>query len=232
MKIISEPSAENPFLVLSKEAGLPSAPLYEGDRSAFTEAAEIFPELYNVKGKKEIEHGLVHRIDNETKGLILIASTQEAYDRIISYQKEDKFEKWYKAKTQSIQNEILRQNGFPEFAFEANNGVMNIKSYFRPFGEKNREVRPVTDSSGKAALKKCGTKIYTTQIEFIDSETALCRITNGYRHQVRCHLAWSGNPVKGDKIYNPFNKGILEFEAFQIKFPHPYTGQILTFKNL
>ena len=50
--------------------------------------------------------------------------------------------------------------------------------------------------------KKCGNKIYSTDIK-IKKNIAVCRITEGYRHQVRAHLAYSGYPICGDMLYNP-----------------------------
>ena len=231
MKIISAPTSENPFLIISKEAGLPSAPLFEGDNSALGNALAAFPELRNVTGKKQVEYGLIHRIDTQTRGLILIASTQQSYDALIESQKNGLFEKWYRAKTDRIEKQLLP--GFPEFEAEKKGGKLIVRSFFRKFGPKGREVRPVTENSASAALKKGGSKIYTTEIDFSSNDgMPICRITEGFRHQVRCHLAWSGNPVKGDEIYNPASSGQLEFEAFRIKFPHPLTGEMLCFENM
>ncbi len=232
MKIISEPSSKNPFLVLYKEAGLPSAPLVEGEDSAFTQAANLFPEVLNVEGKKSVEHGLIHRIDTKTRGLILIATTQPSYDCLVDAQKRNLFEKWYKAEVDKSESQILA--GFPPFEAKKEGDVLNVSSYFRSFGPKGREVRPVTSSSNLAATKKSGDKVYSTQIKFIDDEkAAVCRITNGFRHQVRCHLSWSLHPVKGDLLYNPnATDDDLCFEAFRIKFPHPLTGEMLCFGNM
>ena len=52
--IIQKPSQDNPFIVLIKPRNLPSAPLMEGEDSAFTQAATIYPELLKVDGKKKI----------------------------------------------------------------------------------------------------------------------------------------------------------------------------------
>lgn len=87
MKVIHEPTNDSPFLVIVKEPHLPSAPLFEGDKSVLTLAAEKYPEILSVKGKKEVEYGLVHRIDTETSGLVLIATTQKSYDNLTSAQK-------------------------------------------------------------------------------------------------------------------------------------------------
>ena len=88
MTIIKEITREEPYLVINKPSGLPSAPLNENDRNnAFSIAAELFPELLNVTGRKEIEHGLLHRIDTETSGLLIIAATQDSYEKLLQLQK-------------------------------------------------------------------------------------------------------------------------------------------------
>ena len=240
MKIIHEPTETSPFLVVFKERSLPSAPLFEGDRSVLTEAVKIFPEILTVSGKKEIERGLVHRIDTETSGLVLIATTQESYDSLVLSQKENKFEKWYRAEIENLPNctEIL--SGFPNFPAETKNSNqygknLSVKSLFRPYGKKGHEVRPVTNESGKFAMKKGGNIIYQTDISFESEKIAFCHITRGYRHQVRCHLAWCGFPVKGDLIYNPNyrqknGETEMKFTAYRIDFPHPLSGELLSFE--
>lgn len=241
LKILHAPSDSSPFLVVFKPAGIPSAPLFEGDESVLTETIRYFPQIALVHGKKEVEHGLVHRIDTETAGLVLIATTQESFDKLIQSQKDGKFEKWYRADVDHIPEcaEIL--GGFPP----APNIIKNqfvVESAFRPFGQKGREVRPVTQNAGRAALKKGGSAVYQTEISFESENVAICHIKSGFRHQVRCHLAWCGFPVKGDKIYNPnFREKLfisehapesheMKFTAFKISFPHPLTQIPLVFQ--
>lgn len=232
IQIAIAPSKENPFVVIKKPRGLPSAPLFEGDECAFMQAAKLYPYLLEVSGKKAIEHGLVHRIDTETEGLLLIATTQESYNAFINFQREGKFLKGYSAKCQKIEKPL---EGFPPAEFLLENKSDNIKKYtvssrFRPFSLKSAQVRPVTGNSRKAAQKKCSEKIYTTEI-ILDTDKffAKCSIKEGYRHQVRSHLAWLGFPVRGDKLYNPLcsQNEEMQFFADCLKFPHPLTGKII-----
>ena len=238
MIVLHEPSDSSPFLVVFKPAGIPSAPLFEGDESILTESIKLFPEISLVHGKKEVEHGLVHRIDTETQGLVLIATTQESYDNLILFQKDGKFEKWYRAKVDYIGDAASRLGSFPPLPqqaltekFMAGKEKLVLESAFRPFGKKGREVRPVTQESGRAAVKKGGEKAYQTEILLKDEGLALCRIKAGYRHQVRCHLAWCGLPVQEDLIYNPLakekseNSHDMKFTAYKISFPHPLTAE-------
>lgn len=225
--VIHQPTKTEPYVILNKPAGLPAAPLNEGDDCALNQAIEIFSQIKTVKGKKEIEFGLVHRIDTMTQGLVLIAVEQEFYDYIQNEQKENRFSKEYTAVVDNI-DVCQKLPGFPEFSA---NGEM-ISSFFRPFGPKGSEVRPVVEGDGKAALKKGGSKVYETQIK-IQGNVAVCRINQGYRHQVRCHLAWSGHPVEGDNIYNPDSRGLnhdMKFCATGIEFFDKGTGILKSYK--
>lgn len=228
INILHKPTQEEPFVLIYKPRGLASAPLTADDKNnALSIVAGQFAEVKSVRGKKEIEYGLVHRIDTETDGLLLIAADQKFYDFIISEQQNDRFIKTYHADCDFIENINEFKEGFP--VCENSTLIKKLKtgesitffqsSAFRPFGPGRKEVRPVSAQSNTAALKKGGDKIYTTEItvtknagqrsdkgltnDVISSYSALCKITNGYRHQVRCHLAWCGLPVTGDAKYNP-----------------------------
>lgn len=224
IKIISAPSKTQQYLVIYKPRGMPSAPLKTEDtNNAFFYASQLFPELLNVKGRKEIEHGLIHRLDTVTDGLLIIASTQECYEKLLSLQVENKIKKFYTAECEinNLNSKIL--GGFPEFEdkndFQKNNEYV-LCSYFRGYGEGNKSVRPVTEKSGKAALNKVGKlKEYTTNVKILEKNDKKvkveCMITNGYRHQVRCHLAWLGLPIINDHLYN---SNSVENDENNIKF--------------
>lgn len=234
IKILHSPTSEKPFLVINKPKGLASAPLSTTDKdNALSQAVELYPELLNVHGKKEIEYGLLHRLDTATDGLMVIAASQECYDFLCEEQRLGHFVKYYQAKCDILPDNAKDLGGFPPFN-ETDSVELSLSSYFRPYGEGRKEVRPVTEESGKSALSKIGKqKLYNTNIRILkmdpDSKTAFveCFITEGYRHQVRCHLAWAGLPVRGDLLYNAlFSSGIkkaenLLFSATKISFEYP-----------
>ena len=241
IEIIHSPTQEKPFLVIYKPKGLPSAPLTADDtENALAQAAAIYSEIKSVCGKKPIEYGLLHRLDTATDGLMVIAASQECYNFLMTEQREGRFIKTYSAKCNIIPDNAEKLGGFPPSlqmqqdlslrGAPATKQSIKISSYFRPYGKGRKEVRPVTEVSGKAALSKLGTKkLYSTQITIFkeDKKTALaeCCISEGYRHQVRCHLAWAGFPVRGDLLYNS-NCDIkkaenLLFSATKISFEYP-----------
>ena len=239
IEFLNTPSKENPFLVISKPSGLPTAPLSAQDtNNALYLAAQTFPEIFSVNGKKEIEHGLIHRIDTVTEGLILIATTQDAYENFINQQKNNNFTKFYTAICQKNQN---KKEGFPDFP-QQNIFYQNefkIQSYFRYFGPGRKEVRPVPiESLNTTQQKKVeGTSIYTTNVKIIseqnDTVKVECNITKGFKHQVRCHLAWANLPIKNDPVYNQNAEKSeqIKFYASKLQFLHPVTNQIITFQK-
>ncbi len=243
IKVIHESSAAEPFVVLSKPAGLASAPLKSLDEdSAFSQCARLFPAAKSVCGKKAVEGGLLHRIDTATSGLLLVASSQEFYDHIIAAQDEVRFVKGYRAECDVNANNAQALGGFPPLGMKAQKAAvlcgLEISSYFRPFGKGGKEVRPVLQDSNVAALKKIGSKkIYSTKIvaaDFLGESAAKleCKIAQGYRHQVRCHLAWLGFPVRGDALYNAVggqSGGAMRFEAVSLEFPDLFSEKIFRF---
>lgn len=235
IKVICPPSASNPFLVIYKNAGLPSAPITEDDKhNALSKLISLYPEITNVHGRKTIEYGLLHRIDTVTSGLLLIATTQASYDYLLDAQKQGLFHKKYRSECEKT---LVKKEGFPDISlndFLVNKNTYSVKSFFRPFGKGSKEVRPVIvddSKTSKYVLKKATNTIYTTEVSLLSKDDRIfaeCRINNGYRHQVRCHLAWIGFPIIGDALYNPnCNDKKMDFEAYEIEFPHPITHKMI-----
>ena len=246
--IVHEPTAAEPFVVLSKPSGLASAPLSDGDASALTECARLFPAVLKVCGKKSVEGGLLHRIDTQTGGLLLVAESQAFYDHIIAAQENNAFVKGYRADCDLDADNAAALGGFPPLDLQGKNPAalrgLELSSYFRHFGKGQKEVRPVLSDSNAAALKKLGQKkLYSTKIVAADflGEAVVrvqCKIAQGFRHQVRCHLAWLGLPVVGDAIYNRAFRaagsenaagGAMRFEAASLEFPDLFSDKIFSF---
>lgn len=198
----------NDYLVVIKNASVPSSKgLTPNSVSELVE--KDFPEIALVQGKKQNDGGLVHRLDTETSGLMLFAKNQGFYDFIMEAQSKNQFEKTYTAYCAIKSSDWKKIENF---------GSKSIQSFFRSFGEKGAMVKPVFDleNETRANKKKCGKKLYETKIESVEKflvktfnqeEIILlkikCKITQGFRHQVRSHLASQNLPVFGDKVYNP-----------------------------
>lgn len=187
------------FAIVVKGSRLPSAPLKGGQRSVMDILFDEKPYLKAVQGRSGNESGLLHRIDNDTRGLLLIAKTQAFYDYIQETQVSGSFVKTYTAYSENFP--IADSGKRITFPFE-------VKSRFRSFGKNGAAVKPVFEDSGRASQKKAGNREYTTNILSVSPflENPACykieaSISSGFRHQVRAHLASLNSPVFGDRIY-------------------------------
>lgn len=215
-----------------KPHGLPTAPLREDETHTLLGWYLVrFPEAAAVAGKKNIEHGLIHRLDTPTEGLVLIAKNQAAYDKFQEAQSGDLIRKTYQA--------LCDLEGGND-AWKLVGGLPHtIQSRFRAWGPGGREVRPVFE--GDRRYESAG-RDYTTILEALDLSLpgkALCRcsLTRGYRHQVRAHLASLHIPIEGDSLYNRLNASaepenaaapVLALSAVSITFPDPDSSASIT----
>ena len=237
IRVVHPPTDEDPFLVLDKPRGLPSAALFEGQESALTQALRLYPAVDAVRGKKSVERGLLHRLDTSAHGLLLIAATQQSYDALSLAQSQGRFSKGYTAHCFLLsQKEREVRQGFPPAPLDISPDELTavakkwtVVSAFRHYGKKGFLSRPVTPLSGAAALKKSRPVMYETDVSLRrlgDEILADCTITKGFKHQVRCHLAWLGFPVAGDELYGSVSSSEpLAFCATSLCFPHPITGE-------
>ena len=230
-----------------------------------------------VRGKKAIEAGLLHRLDTDTRGLVLFAKDQKVYDFLAARQEAGQMIKTYCAFVEPSLSRAMEYSGYGFDATElstlkelsaAQRGIaaqgqviriaaqlpLTLESQFRNFGPGAKRVAPVV--SGSRHYKKDG-RLYTTVIETIDilpspidgndtvPETVCeslsppplirlcCRLSRGYRHQVRAHLAAAGLPIVGDPLYAPQGAEAppeaaqvsLQLYAVSLAFPDPENPQ-------
>ena len=210
-----------------------------------------------VRGKKEIEAGLLHRLDTDTRGLVLFAKDQKVYDFLAARQEAGQMIKTYCAfvepnRVPEIDNgygfgatelSMLKERSTAQKGIAAQEQVvvqeriaaqlpLTLESQFRNFGPGAKRVAPVF--SGSRHYKKDG-RLYTTVIEAADILPSpplirvRCRLSRGYRHQVRAHLAAAGLPIVGDPLYAPQGAEAqpesaqvsLQLYAVSLEFPDP-----------
>ncbi|CEM60739.1 RNA pseudouridine synthase [Treponema phagedenis] len=213
------------FAVLYKPSGMPTAPLRSDEKNTLIAwFIKREPAAAAVIGKKEIEKGLIHRLDTATSGLVLIAKNQNSFDILQKAQQNGKIRKTYTAFCSPQLNSPKVKITLP----------FVVKSRFRNFGPGARKVAPIFEG-GKNFTRNA--KLYTTTLTEIleQGQTAMitCTLSLGYRHQVRAHLAWIGFPIIGDALYNPaYEKAYaqaiinahtypLQLFATELSFPNP-----------
>jgi len=219
--------------LLAKPHGMPTAPLVEGGKGTLLEwYLELRPDARSVVGRKAVEHGLLHRLDTGTEGLVLVARTQASYAVLFAAQQAGLIRKTYQAVCTPLPGKTLPAPGTLPLA---------IRSRFRPYGPKGREVRPLFPSMRGYVDAKAD---YETIIEKMESNAdsglveIVCSLSKGYRHQVRAHLAWLGFPILGDPLYavppqpqdppQPYDLP-LQLYAPGISFPDPVSGRTTVF---
>jgi 23S rRNA pseudouridine1911/1915/1917 synthase len=229
---------EKDFLLVYKPPRMHSAPQARAAGETILAWCAIeFPEILKLPGRRAGEGGLLHRLDYETHGLMLVARNLPAMEVLLEQQGEEKILKEYSAV--SLENGKALP-GFPGekpelplLVFKAEKDKakpVQIKSAFRPYGPGRKSVRPVL-------LTQAGTgRQYTTEI----LETGLngpgllasrLRIRKGFRHQIRSHLAWLGLPILNDSLYggSDYGKGFLALRAFSVSFINPLSRKTMRF---
>ena len=228
------------FAVVYKPPRMHSAPLQhsvqmqngDGDTLVDWYAAQ-FPTVKDISGRKEGEGGILHRLDFETHGLVLFAKNQPSLDFLLTQQDEGNFIKEYSAMCQKFDTALA---SFPPPPFTVSPTIAGaaIESFFRPFGPGRKQVRPITDDSkSRKEIAKDHGAYYRTEIVNINDNITdngryafTVRLKRGFRHQIRCHLAWIGCPVDNDPIYGeqPADD-FLALRSHALFFPDPASGK-------
>ena len=217
------------FAVLVKPPRMHCAPLgRDGEDTLLHRYAEVFPQAVLLPGRKPGEGGLVHRLDFETGGLVLVAKTRPAFDSFLEQQAAGRFVKEYSA---VCLKSVGLPPGFPPPpAMPDSLAGAAVESRFRPFGPGRKQVRPVTSPSASG-------KLYRTEIVAASGGGRRCtaftlRLASGFRHQIRCHLAWLGYPIANDPLYAPPSAPDIPMflRACALAFDDPETGRRLEYR--
>ncbi len=211
------------ILVVDKPSGLATVPLKEDKADKPTllgVVASAYPEVLQPFGRNSWEGGVLHRLDTPTSGLVIIARNKVAFETLTIAARAELITKEY---TLTATTRKQPAEGFPPFRYEdpalAGGKEVVIGSLFRPWGEKRREVRPVLSESPRHLLEKTSGVWYMTRVVAQGSGIFRARITSGFRHQVRAHLAWSGHPIDGDELYGGKECEYLKLRASAVEFP-------------
>ncbi|HFI2446453.1 TPA: RluA family pseudouridine synthase [Streptococcus suis] len=169
--------------------------------------------LYHVKDLSGINGvlrpGIVHRIDKDTSGLLMIAKNDEAHTKLAAELKDKKSLRKYWA---IVHGNLPNDRGMIE----------------APIGrsEKDRKKQAVT-AKGKEAVTR-----FQVLERFGDYSLVELTLETGRTHQIRVHMAYIGHPVAGDEAYGPKKtlKGHGQFlHARTLGFTHPRTGEVVEF---
>ncbi len=159
----------------------------------------------------ELRPGIVHRIDKDTSGLLVVAKNDAAHTALSAQMAVHSIRRVY----HTVVYGRLRQGG----AVEA------------PIGRHRVDrKRMAIDAGGRYAYTA-----YEVLAAYRDFTYLACQLKTGRTHQIRVHLASIGHPVAGDAVYGP--KKVLKSLAGQclhakvLGFVHPSTGQYMEFDS-
>ncbi|MBK5202081.1 MAG: RNA pseudouridine synthase [Spirochaetaceae bacterium] len=223
VKIILE---DEDFLVVYKPSYLPTVPLKNDNKiTLLSIVSEVYNELTSFSGYSSWESGVLHRLDNNTSGLVLIARNKKSFEYFLTLQKRGLFKKDYLA---TSKKESVRAKFFGDYPFinplESKREVI-VESFFRYYGKNRSLVLPVLDSYSPLIVKKSTGFMYKTKVEFLKDDginyVFSCSLTSGFKHQIRSHMAWSGFPLLGDLPYGGASSEIFGLEATSITFLNP-----------
>ncbi len=157
--------------------------------------------------------GIVHRIDKDTSGLLIVAKNDKAHQGLAEQIKEHSFTRIYEA---VIVGHLREQEGTVD----------------APIGRHptNRKKMTVIDRNSKPAVTH-----YRVLEEFNGFSHVRLQLETGRTHQIRVHMAYLGHPVAGDTVYGgtkqPSGLNGQCLHAKTIGFVHPVTGEYLEFES-
>jgi 23S rRNA pseudouridine1911/1915/1917 synthase len=213
------------LLVVEKPAGIHTAPLHAGEEGTLLGMVmEAYPEVRHLPGFKTVEPGLLHRLDRETSGLVVVARTAQAFQTL-------------RAGFETMRKQYAAGCAIVE---QPTADSFTVTSRFAPYGPGRRRVRVVTAEEKSPWVLEAATRdVHETTAHVLrrteGRALVLVEITRGFRHQIRAHLSHAGLPLLGDVLYGrpvpePFVQRMY-LHAVRIGLRHPVTGVALVVES-
>ena len=196
------------LMVINKDSGVVVHPGAGNNNNTLVNGLLYYNKTLS-KGE-EFRPGVVHRLDKDTSGLMIIAKDDKAHELLADDFKNKRIHREYIA---------LLDGVFPQEKAVIDAPIGRSKQYFDKMEVCKDGKRAITNLE---VLKKY--KDYTL-VKLV--------LETGRTHQIRVHLAYIGYPVHNDPVYS--NKACTDFGQFlhsaYLKFKHPITGEILEFSS-
>lgn len=203
---------DDDVLVVNKPKGMVVHPANGNESGTLVNAvlAHCGANLSGINGV--IRPGIVHRIDKDTSGILVIAKNDQAHVSLAEQLKEHSMTRVYVA--------VVRGR------FKSESGTISA-----PIGRNPKDRKKM----GVVAGGKHAVTHYTVIKELEDCSVVEVRLETGRTHQIRVHMSYIGHPLLGDEVYgNGKNKYGFEGQALHAKilgFIHPRTGEYMEFSS-
>ena len=199
---------DDQVLVVNKPSGMVTHPAPGHHRDTLANALVYHVEkLSGING--DVRPGIVHRLDKDTSGLLMVAKTDDAHVHLANELKARKTERKYIALVEGI---IMNQSGTVD----------------APIGrDPNNRLKMAVKNQGKPAIT------HFSVIKRLHDHTIIeCALESGRTHQIRVHLAYINHPIVNDKTYgHGLNDDFGQYlHAKTLSFSHPETSELKTFE--
>ncbi len=216
IKIIYE---DDDVLVVDKPAGIVVFPEGQTKENTLIDALiEKYPELKNTG--EQPRYGIVHRLDKETSGVLLVAKNNES---LIFLQKQFKNREVGKKYVCLVEGTIKEDKG-------------EIKTLIARSPKDGRKQKAYSENGPHPKSAREAITEYEVLERFKDYTLLEVEIKTGRRHQIRCHFSYLHHPIAGDKLYSFKNskipKGLMRqfLHSAYLKIQLP-SGEIKEFKS-
>ena len=175
--------------VINKPAGLVVHPGAGNTENTLVNALVNYCEgnLSSIGG--ELRPGIVHRLDKDTSGLLVVAKNDIAHINLSKQFNDHTINRKYEA---LVWGTLRPQKGI-------------IKSYITR-SNRNRQLMEVSQTKGKSAVTNYKTLEIFQNNKVPTLSLIECKLDSGRTHQIRVHMTYKGNPIIGDKLYRKKNK--------------------------
>ena len=200
---------DDDLLVVDKAAGMVTHPAHGATDGTLVNA--LLAHVAKLPGER-VRAGLIHRLDRDTSGLLLVAKTEDALGTLGRAMQARYIEREYRGIVIGVPDD-------PEGTIRGAIGR-----------DPRNRMKYAIRTEGKPSVTH-----YTLRERLLGTSELAFRLETGRTHQIRVHMAALGHPVLNDPIYGRSDSRLplpgQALHAWQLRFKHPRTKQMLTFES-
>lgn len=202
---------DDDVVVINKEQGMVVHPANGHYNGTLVNALLYrYKTLSDING--EARPGIVHRIDKDTSGLLVVAKNNKAHAFLAEQLKDHTMHREYIA---LVKGTIKENEGMIDLPIARSN--------------LNRQMMAIDGKNGKEAIT-----YFKVEERFYDYTLISLKLKTGRTHQIRVHMSYIKHPIEGDTVYSKSKNKLYDngqlLHAYKISFIHPKTKKEMTFE--